>query len=110
MRALIAAERSIAGGLATPSLAEERGRWRADYAETKVDCYLVQHGWKPKEIAAAFYRVPNGRTPGSIEDRVRRARETGKPPLIWPFPNEESDKRARQVREALARLKSSASR
>jgi hypothetical protein len=98
--ALAAAEGRMAGGIATPSLAERRDRWPRDYVETKVDCYLSQHGWKDPEIYAFHYGKANakdGNTGRAIKDRVDRARKSGKPPLIWGWPGEQNRKEARRI-------------
>jgi hypothetical protein len=97
---LVAAEEHLSGGVATPSLAERRNRWPRDYVETKVDCYLSQHGWEYQEIYAFHLpgQLDKGNRPGrKIEERVRRAKESGKPPLIWSWPGEQNEKEARRI-------------
>ena len=90
--ALAAAEWRIAEGIALTSLVEPRKRVTDGQIDIKVDCYLTQHGWKAEEIRDAY--PPYGRTIRSIELRVNRARDTGKPTLIWPWPDEAKRKEA----------------
>ena len=99
LRALAAAESRLAGGVVTPSLAERRDRWPSRYVETKVDCYLTQHGWTPREIYV-FYYGKEASQPSQykyIDDRVRHAKKSGKPPLIWGWPNEKNEQEARRL-------------
>ena len=93
--------------MVTPSLAERRDRWPPQYVQTKVDCYLMQHGWTPREIYV-FYYGKEASQPSKydyIGDRVRRAKKTKKPPLIWGWPNEKNEKEARRLLDLLARCK-----
>jgi hypothetical protein len=93
--ALAEAERRVAGGVALTSLVEPRKRTTDEQIDIKVDCYLAQHGWTDEEIREAFHKdPPHSRTADSIRLRVKRAKDDGKPMLIWPWPDQEKRKEA----------------
>jgi hypothetical protein len=96
--ALAEAERRVAGGVVLTSLVELRKRATDEQIDIKVDCYLAQHGWTAEEIREAFHKdPPHSRTTDSIRLRVKRAKDDGKPMLIWPWPDQVS----REESEAL---------
>ena len=99
VRTLATVERRIAEGMVIASLAERRDRWPPHYVETKVDCYLMQHGWTPREIYPLHHacEASKPRDYAYIGDRVRRAKKTKKPPLIWGWPNEKNEKEGRRL-------------
>lgn len=102
--ALATVERRIAEGMVIASLAERRDRWPLHYVETKVDCYLMQHGWTPREIYPLHHgeEASEPRDYAYIGDRVRRAEKSGKPPLIWGWPNEKNEKEARRLLDLIS--------
>ena len=54
MGSLRAAEERILDGMTISSLKERRGSWPRDSVETKVDCYLVEDGWKKRTSALSI--------------------------------------------------------
>jgi hypothetical protein len=98
-RKLLRAEISLSKRLASPSLAERKGRWPRDYIETKVNCYLIQHSWTSEDIVSILF--PDAKSVASkvrsIEDQVRRAEKSGRPPLVFGWPSEEKLKEANRL-------------
>jgi len=94
------AEKHLGKHIATPSLAERRKSWPRDYVEKKVDCYLRQHGWAYEEIYDFHHpgKPDKGNRPGrNIQERVSKARTSGRPPLIWGWPGAQNEKEARRI-------------
>jgi hypothetical protein len=106
MIALDGAEERLREGMRMPSLKERLKRWPRDYVETKVDCYLVQDGWTPREIHV-LYEGHEAIAPSQydrIGDRILRARKTGRPPLLWGWKGERDVDAERDLLRLLERL------
>jgi hypothetical protein len=102
---MIRAEEWAAGGIASPSLAERKGRWPRDYIETKVYCYLIQHSWTLKKIVSIVLHDEEvcDANLKSVLRHVVRAIQSGRPPLVFEWTIEEARKEAARLLEVIER-------
>lgn len=104
MSALKGVEERVLESMVVPSLKDRPKRWPSNLVETKVDCYLVDDGWTPREIFPLHHDGMLPTEPAKydyIGDRVARARKTGSPPLLWGWRDKRDPDAERRLLELL---------